>query len=182
MRQILDDAGLDYVRVLVSGGLDEYEIERLVTGGAPIDMFGVGTRVGVSGDAPWCDLVYKMVCYDGRPVMKLSGGKESLPGEKQVFRLYEADGTMLKDVIGLAQEAGVDGQPLLADAMTAGALLTSREPINETRQARCRWSRQPERRLPGGCANRPAIRCRSAWPVEELTQQTRDEIGSGSPA
>ena len=82
VRQILDDAGLDYVRVLVSGGLDEYEIERLVTGGAPIDMFGVGTRVGVSGDAPWCDLVYKMVCYDGRPVMKLSGGKESLPGRE----------------------------------------------------------------------------------------------------
>ena len=75
---------------------DEYEIERLVTGGAPIDMFGVGTRVGVSGDAPWCDLVYKMVCYDGRPVMKLSGGKESLPGEKQVFRRHDADGTMLK--------------------------------------------------------------------------------------
>ena len=181
VRQILDDAGLDYVRVLVSGGLDEYEIERLVTGGAPIDMFGVGTRVGVSGDAPWCDLVYKMVCYDGRPVMKLSGGKESLPGEKQVFRLYEADGTMLKDVIGLAQEPGVEGQPLLVDAMTAGTLLTSREPINETRQ-----------RVADGLASLNAdyrrLRQPARYPVsvstavEELTQQTRDEIGSGSPA
>ena len=96
VRRILDDAGLDYVRIVASGGLDEYELERLIQGGAPIDMFGVGTRVGVSADAPYCDMVYKMVCYDGRPVMKLSAGKASLPGGKQVFRQYDADGKMIR--------------------------------------------------------------------------------------
>ena len=55
-------------------------------------MFGVGTRVGVSADAPSCEIVYKMVSYDGRPVMKLSEGKESLPDAKQVFRQYDGDG------------------------------------------------------------------------------------------
>lgn len=120
VRRILDDAGLDYVRIVASGGLDEYELARLAQTGAPIDMFGVGTRVGVSGDAPWCDMVYKMVRCDGRPVMKLSEGKASLPGGKQVFRQYDADGTMRGDTIGLEAECGSPGEPLLAPAMSAG--------------------------------------------------------------
>ena len=114
VRHILDDAGLDYVRIVASGGLDEYELERLVQGGAPIDMFGVGTRVGVSADAPSCEMVYKMVCYGGRPVMKLSDGKASLPGGKQVFRRYDADGKMAGDVIALADETLESGEPLLS--------------------------------------------------------------------
>ncbi|MXZ91495.1 MAG: nicotinate phosphoribosyltransferase [Chloroflexi bacterium] len=120
VRHILDDAGLDYVRIVASGGLDEYELERLVRGGAPIDMFGVGTRVGVSADAPSCEMVYKMVCYGGRPVMKLSDGKVSLPGGKQVFRQYDADGKMAGDVIALADETLESGEPLLSLAMTDG--------------------------------------------------------------
>ena len=67
-------------------------------------MFGVGSRVGVSADAPSCDMVYKMVSYDGRPVMKLSEGKESLPAAKQVFRQHGSDGMMSSDVIGLSTE------------------------------------------------------------------------------
>ena len=124
VRRILDDAGLDYVRIVASGGLDEYELERLIQGGAPIDMFGVGTRVGVSADAPYCDMVYKMVCYDGRPVMKLSAGKASLPGGKQVFRQYDADGKMAGDVIALEDETAESGQPLLTLAMTDGRRTT----------------------------------------------------------
>ena len=83
---MLDGEGLDYVRILASGGLDEYELETLVQADAPIDLFGVGTKAGVSADAPWSDMVYKLVCFDGRPVMKLSEGKMSLPGAKQIFR------------------------------------------------------------------------------------------------
>ena len=52
VRRVLDEAGLDYVRVLVSGGLDEFQVDELVQAGAPIDAFGVGTRMAVSGDAP----------------------------------------------------------------------------------------------------------------------------------
>ena len=77
---MLDEAGLDYVQILASGGLDEFSIDELAASGAPIDGFGVGTKVGSSADAPYTDFVYKLVEYDGAPVMKLSDGKESPPG------------------------------------------------------------------------------------------------------
>ena len=97
--------GLDYVRILASGGLDEYALDALVRGGAPIDAFGVGTRMAVSGDAPWLDAAYKLVQYEGRPVLKLSSGKASLPGEKQVYRLRGPDGSPpYGDVLALASE------------------------------------------------------------------------------
>ena len=134
VRRILDDAGLDYVRIVASGGLDEYALERLIQGGAPIDMFGVGTRVGVSADAPSCDMVYKMVGYNGRPVMKLSVGKASLPGAKQVFRFYDGDGMMSGDVIGLDHEVVPNGTPLLALAMAHGQRTVAPEPVGQTRQ------------------------------------------------
>ena len=104
VRHTLDEAELDYVLILASGGLDEFEVDRLVQAGAPIDGFGVGTRMGVSGDAPWLDMAYKLVRYAGRPVLKLSTGKVSLADEKQVFRLWDSVGRLRGDVIGLADE------------------------------------------------------------------------------
>ncbi len=85
-RKMLDQAGLPHVRIVASGGLDEYSIDQLVRDGAKIDAFGVGTRMGVSADHPYLDTAYKLVCYEGRPVMKLSRGKVTAPGRKQVFR------------------------------------------------------------------------------------------------
>ena len=134
VRRILDDANLDYVRIVASGGLDEYAIDRLVSAGAPIDMFGVGTRVGVSADAPSCDMVYKMVTYNGRPVMKLSEGKESLPAAKQVFRQHDPDGMMSADVIGLSTDADVPGEPLLTLAMQDGRRVIPPGAIADARQ------------------------------------------------
>ena len=134
VRRILYDAGLDYVRIVASGGLDEYEIERLVAGGAPIDMFGVGTRVGVSADAPSCEIVYKMVAYDDRPVMKLSEGKASLPGAKQVFRHCDPQGRMSDDVIGLAAEDVPGAKPVLAQAMRDGKRVIPASTIGDARQ------------------------------------------------
>ncbi len=134
VRRILDDAGLEYVRIVASGGLDEYAIERLVADSAPIDMFGVGTRVGVSADAPSCDMVYKMVSYNGRPVMKLSEGKESLPAAKQVFRQYGSDGMMASDVIGLSTETPSSGEPLLVLAMQDGHHVIPPNEISDARQ------------------------------------------------
>ncbi|MDE2788623.1 MAG: nicotinate phosphoribosyltransferase [Chloroflexota bacterium] len=134
VRSILDDAGLDYVRIVASGGLDEYEIDRLVSAGAPIDMFGVGTRVGVSADAPSCDMVYKMVSYDGRPVMKLSEGKASLPAAKQVFRQYDPERMMSADVIGLSTEATAPGEPQLSLAMQDGRRVVPPSAISDARQ------------------------------------------------
>jgi nicotinate phosphoribosyltransferase len=114
-RAILDDAAMPHVRIFASGGLDEMDVDRLVRAGAPIDAFGVGTRVGVSADAPFVDSVYKLVEYDGQPVLKLSAGKATAPGSKQVFR--GPDG----DVVALRSEPVPDGhEPLLVPVMEAG--------------------------------------------------------------
>ena len=92
-REILDRAGLPRVRIFASGGLDEHEVDRLLREGAPIDGFGVGTKVGVSQDAPWSDCTYKLVEYDGRPTLKLSTDKATLPGPKQVYRFVDQQGS-----------------------------------------------------------------------------------------
>ena len=133
VRQILDEADLPYVRIVASGGLDEYELERLVNGGAPIDLFGVGTKAGVSADAPWTDMAYKLVCYDGRPVMKLSTDKESPPGAKQVFRMRDGDGNWSRDVVALSDEkvAGADG--LLCTVMHEGQRVAASPTLEEIR-------------------------------------------------
>ncbi|MEU7916778.1 hypothetical protein [Microbispora bryophytorum] len=81
-RRMLDEAGLPDAEILAGGGLDEYAIDDLVWQGAPIDIYAVGTKVGVSADAPSLNSAYKLVDYDGRPVMKLSAGKVTLPGVK----------------------------------------------------------------------------------------------------
>ena len=136
VRRILDDAGLQYVRILASGGLDEYSMDSLVQAGAPIDAFGVGTRMAVSGDAPWLDAAYKLVRYAGRPVRKLSEGKETLPGEKQVFRLRDAAGKLRGDVLALADETPPerDAEPLLQTVMEHGEPTSDPPPLSEVRE------------------------------------------------
>jgi nicotinate phosphoribosyltransferase len=117
-RAILDEAGLHSVRIIASGGLDEYSVRELVASGAPIDAFGVGTRMGTSSDAPTVDSVYKLSAYAGEGRMKLSEGKETLPGRKQVFREI-IDGVARQDVIGLIDD-DLPGEPLLATVMQEG--------------------------------------------------------------
>ena len=136
VRQTLDEAGLDYVLILASGGLDEFEVERLVQAGAPINGFGVGTRMGVSGDAPWLDMAYKLVRYAGRPVLKLSTGKVSLADEKQVFRLWDSDGQARGDVIGLADEPLPEpsAEALLEAFMEEGRLVRPLPSLDELRE------------------------------------------------
>ena len=120
VRRILDDVALDYVRIVASGGIDEYEIDRLVRQGAPIDIFGVGTRVTTSADAPYSDMSYKLTCYDGRPVMKLSPEKVSPPGAKQVYRLRDVDGRFDRDLVTLQDENLPGGEALLEAVMEEG--------------------------------------------------------------
>ncbi|MCI0847926.1 MAG: nicotinate phosphoribosyltransferase [Chloroflexi bacterium] len=134
VRTILDDSGLDYVKILASGGLDEYELETLVKAGAPIDLFGVGTKAGVSADAPWSDMAYKLVCFDGRPVMKLSPEKVSLPGAKQVFRTKDAAGMFARDIIALDDEELPGGLPLLEEVMKDGRRTGPQVTLEEVRK------------------------------------------------
>ncbi len=114
-RRLLDDADLELVRIFASGGLDETDVDSLVRAGAPIDAFGIGTRMGVAADSPYLDSVYKLVEYDGRPMLKLSAAKASAPGRKQVFRSVAAD------VIGLRDEPVPPAmEPLLVPVMQKG--------------------------------------------------------------
>ncbi|HXF97135.1 MAG TPA: nicotinate phosphoribosyltransferase [Gaiellaceae bacterium] len=138
-RAILDEAGFADAIVFASGGIDEREIARLLSAGAPIGGFGVGTRMGVSADAPYLDMVYKLVELDGRPVLKLSQGKATLPGRKQVWRVPGA-----YDLLGLA-EGAEDGEPLLREVMRDGRATWS-EPLPAIRE-RARREREalPER-------------------------------------
>jgi nicotinate phosphoribosyltransferase len=132
-RRILDDAGLDRVSIFASSGLDEDSIRTLVDDGAPIDGFGVGTRMGVSADAPSLDIVYKLAEYGGRGRLKLSTGKRVLPGLKQVFR-FEENGEAVCDVIGRADES-LPGRPLLHEVMRDGRRLDAgRVDLDEIRE------------------------------------------------
>ncbi|MGD9995976.1 MAG: nicotinate phosphoribosyltransferase [Ilumatobacteraceae bacterium] len=116
-RDLLDRAGRSSVSIYASGGLDELDVQDLLDAGAPIDSFGLGTRIGISADAPSLDSVYKLVEYDGRPVMKLSPGKSTLPGPKQVFRADPDRG----DVLALCSEPPPGAAtPLLVEVMRDG--------------------------------------------------------------
>src|SRR5678815_1298996 len=99
VRRILDDAGLKDIGIFCSGNLDEYRLRDLVQDGAPINGFGVGTRLDTSEDAPSLECVYKLVEYDGQPRRKRSEGKATWPGRKQVFRQYGSSGQMEGDTI-----------------------------------------------------------------------------------
>ena len=87
----LDTVGLQDVRIVASGGLDEYQIAELVAVNAPIDIFACGTSIVAPPDASTLDTAYKLVEYDGRPVRKLSVGKPSFAARKQVWRQDDHD-------------------------------------------------------------------------------------------
>jgi len=131
-RKLLDEAGLSQVTIFASGGLDEYDIERLIEEGAPIDGFGVGTKMGVSSDRPYLDSAYKLVEYAGRPRLKLSPRKTILPGPKQVFR-QKKNGNYTGDEICLKEEVK-EGFPLLKKIMKGGK--RKARPNNDLRDLR----------------------------------------------
>ena len=130
-RGLLDDAGMPDARIFASGSLDEFAIADLVAAQAPIDAYGVGTKMGVCADAPYLDSAYKLVAYAGRPVMKLSPGKITEPGAKQVFRGPAGD------VLALRDEPTPPGyEPLLVPVMRGGHRLAGPEPLRGA-QRRC---------------------------------------------
>ena len=119
VRAILDAGGLAAVRIFASGSLDEDRLQALVAAGAPIDGFGVGTRMNTSADAPYLDCAYKLTEYDGTARRKRSEGKATWPGRKQVFRRYGADGYIAGDVLALEGDHE-GGEPLLQHVMAGG--------------------------------------------------------------
>jgi nicotinate phosphoribosyltransferase len=136
VRAILDQAGFPKVNIYASGGFDEYKIAALLKAGAQIDAFGVGTRMGVSADAPFLDIIYKLARYGGRDVKKFSPGKISLAGRKQVFRKSSITGRPVADIIGTRHEIHPDTLMLLNPVMQAGCILEPHPALNHIR-AQC---------------------------------------------
>ncbi len=137
VRELLDSNGLDYVKIFVSGDLDEYRIADLIAKGGRIDSFGVGTKMGTSADKPYIDVIYKLSeTQNARgnflPIMKLSEGKNTLPGRKQVFRFRDRQGNCRKDMIALAEET-VNAEPLLVKVMEKGKTVYKFPTLKEIR-------------------------------------------------
>ncbi len=138
VRRILDDGGCREVQIFASGGFDEFGLAEALAQGALIDAFGVGTKVGVSADSPYMDLVYKLVQIDDRPVRKLSPGKVTLAGQKQVYRRFSTEtGQMVEDIIAARGETIEDAEPLLAPMMRSGRRLAAPPSLSQIRD-RCR--------------------------------------------
>jgi nicotinate phosphoribosyltransferase len=174
-RGLLDQAGLKDVRIFASGGLDELSIDKLVRDGALIDAFGVGTRMGVSADHPYLDTAYKLVCYEGRPVMKLSRGKVSEPGRKQVFRRSRPFG----DLIGLDDEEVPPGRERLLEPVVLGGVRSG--PQSSIAQAKARFAADLAH-LPAAALNINAPRApvaRSTAALRAMTLETRRRLVAG---
>ncbi|MYB48376.1 MAG: nicotinate phosphoribosyltransferase [Dehalococcoidia bacterium] len=150
VRDLLDQAGLHSVQIIASSSLDEYEIDTLISSGAPIDGFGVGTAMGVSADAPYLDIVYKLTSYAGEGRVKLATDKPVLPGRKQIFRMSDGE-CDTEDIIARADE-DLPGRPLLEQAMRDGKrLVSSTHDLDETR----RYAAEQIARLPQSVRSLP---------------------------
>lgn len=175
VRKILDDGGHEKTKIIISGDMDEYRIEELLSSGAPVDSFGVGTQLGTSGDEPWLGGVYKLVAEDTIPKIKLSTGKVTLPGVKQVFRHTTGAGGYDHDVIGLHDE-GLEGDPLLEPVMDEGRRTTEPEPLDAARR-RCR---ETLGRFPAALRSlheRVDYDIRRSDRLEDLVSQARTRLG-----
>jgi len=133
VRRIFDGANLREVKIIGSGGLDEYDLADMADAGAPFDSYGVGTKMGTSADAPWTDMSYKLVEYGDRPMLKLSTGKLSCPGKKQVFRQRDGHGNLERDLIALRHEVSA-GESLLKEAMRNGKTIAPCPALAESRE------------------------------------------------
>jgi nicotinate phosphoribosyltransferase len=135
VRHILDAAGHRDIEIFASGDLDEHAIAALLAGGAPIDGFGVGTRLGTSADVPSLPVVYKLVEDVTGPKIKIAPHKTTQPGRKQVYRV---EGTSdPHDVVALGEEQPPAGsRPLLEHAITGGRRVRAPEPLAAIRARR----------------------------------------------
>ncbi len=126
VRNILDRGGFPGIKIFVSGNMDEFSIQDLLTQGAPIDGFGVGTKLDTSADVPYLECAYKLMAYEGRPRLKKSPGKVTLPGAKQIYRRME-NGIMKGDILTVAVDSA-PGTALLKQVMASGRRIE--DPLN----------------------------------------------------
>jgi nicotinate phosphoribosyltransferase len=144
VRQILDAGGLQHVTIFASGDLDEYVLRDMLGSGAPVDGFGIGTRMDTSSDMPYLDCAYKLEEYAGNARRKRSEGKQTWPGRKQVYRSYDADGRIASDVVTIEGDAQ-QGEPLIIPMMRGGQRLATAATLADIRShAAVNLARLPE--------------------------------------
>jgi nicotinate phosphoribosyltransferase len=154
VRRILDEGGLKGVTIFASGGISEDELLAMEQAKAPIDGYGIGTSLTTSSDVPALDCAYKIQEYAGVARRKLSAGKATWPGRKQVWRSYARDRRMAGDVISLDGD-DQPGEPLIQVAMQNGRRVGTLPSLDEARARAARdLARLPEalRRLERGAA------------------------------
>ena len=146
VRAILDEAGFPEIQIVATGGLDERHLAELERAGAPIDAFGIGTRLGVVADTPSLEMVYKLVAYAGHGTAKLSQGKATIAGPKQVWRRHGADGLYVEDMLATASEPapGTEWEPLLELVVRGGKALAAPSLVDSRRRHREEMARLPE--------------------------------------
>jgi len=133
VRGILDAGGLKDTIILVSGGINEDVLQTMMAAKTPIDGFGIGVNLDASIDAPSLDCAYKLQDYAGQPRRKLSEGKVTWPGRKQVWRTYGADKRMREDVLSLEHDSHA-GETLIAPVMRGGKRLAPAPTLAQTRE------------------------------------------------
>jgi nicotinate phosphoribosyltransferase len=144
VRRILDAGGLEDTTIFASGSLDEHRVRALLAAGAPIDGFGIGSRLDTSADAPYLDCAYKLQEYAGVARRKRSEGKATWPGRKQVYRRYDGGGFLREDVLTLEGDVP-EGEPLIVPVMRAGRRLRPSPTLADTRERTVRGlARLPE--------------------------------------
>lgn len=144
VRAILDDGGLKDVHIFASGNLDEYAVRRLLAERAPIDGFGIGTRMNTSDDCPYLECAYKLQEYAGAARRKRSEGKASWPGRKQVYRRHDEAGRMCGDTLSIEGDTQA-GTPLLDCVMRDGRRTKPQATLAQLRSdAQAQLSRLPE--------------------------------------
>jgi len=118
-REVLDQAGLGYVKIVASNELDEFVITEILAQGGRIDVWGVGTKLVTASGEDGCALggVYKMAEHNGRPKIKLSSNPEKMtnPGFKKVVRFYGDDGLMEADALAHRSEDLNEPEILIID-------------------------------------------------------------------
>jgi nicotinate phosphoribosyltransferase len=171
VRKILDDAGLPDAKIMGTGDLNEHKIRELVAAKAPIDLFGVGTELATSADAPTLGVVYKLVeLEDGagpRYTLKLSEDKHTLPGAKQIFRYTDHDQLARSSECPSCPAGSEPAEALLRPVILGGRLV---EELPSAEQAREHAVRNLLRLDPKNW------RVQLSPELESLSRQVRGEV------
>ena len=171
------------MRIFASGNLDEYHLRDLMDAGAPIDGFGVGTRMNTSADAPFLDCAYKLTEYAGVPRRKRSEGKATWPGCKQVFRRLAPGGQPVGDLLTL-QGDEQDGTALLQPVMIAGRRTAGAPTLQASRDfARRQLAALPEslRALEHTTTYAVEVSARLRAMAHQVDQRTLEAAGAAAP-